>query len=152
MLEGSSIDPPIIASVQEIAAKHHRILVCLDSNHTSDHVLAELQAYAPLVSKGSYCVVFDTVIGDAPEELNRDRPWTRSDNPRLAVQQYLSELEKRETLAADGDVLLFAPDFRIDGKLLISAAPGGYLRRLPGDPKADLAKLSSFDILSDARA
>jgi cephalosporin hydroxylase len=134
MLEGSSIDAMIVASAREMASRHECVLVCLDSNHTSDHVFAELQAYAPLVSKESYCVVFDTVIGNVPDELNRGRPWTRTDNPRSAVERYLRDLEKGDTLAADGDVLRLMPDSRIDGKLLISAAPGGYLRRVGSPP------------------
>jgi cephalosporin hydroxylase len=64
MIEGSSIDPAIISQVQDIARRYERVLVCLDSNHTHEHVLAELEAYAPLVSPGSYCVVFDTIVED----------------------------------------------------------------------------------------
>jgi cephalosporin hydroxylase len=130
MIEGSSIAPDVIVSVRDIASKFDRILVCLDSNHTCDHVFAELQAYAPLVSKNSYCVVFDTVIADVPDEIYSDRPWTRQNNPRTAVERYLSVLSKQETIAADGDILWLTPDARIDSKLLVSMAPGGYLRRV----------------------
>ena len=51
------------------AAGKKRVLVCLDSNHTHDHVLAELEAYAPLTTVGSYCVVFDTIVEDLPQAL-----------------------------------------------------------------------------------
>jgi cephalosporin hydroxylase len=133
MIQGSSIAPEIVAGVRKIAADYERILVCLDSNHTCDHVLAELEAYAPLVSKDSYCVVFDTVIADVPDEVYGDRPWTSGNNPSTAVEKYLSVLNKRQTIAADGDILLLARDLRIDGKLLVSVAPGGYLRRVAND-------------------
>ena len=66
MIEGSSIDQEIIRQVHEYAQGYSCILVCLDSNHTHDHVLAELEAYAPLTSRDSYCVVFDTVIEEFP--------------------------------------------------------------------------------------
>ena len=75
MLEGSSIDPAIVAQAAAFAASANTVLVCLDSMHTHDHVLAELQAYAPLVSVGSYCVVFDTIIEDMPDNFFPDRPW-----------------------------------------------------------------------------
>lgn len=117
MIEGSSIDPGIIEQVHAISARHERILVCLDSNHTHDHVLAELEAYAPLASVGSYCVVFDTVIEDLPADMFPDRPWGPSNNPRTAVHQYLKSHPE------------FEIDKQIDHKLLISVAPDGYLRR-----------------------
>lgn len=118
MIEGSSIDPDIITQVQDIAHGYERVLVCLDSNHTHDHVLAELEAYAPLVTAGSYCVVFDTIVEDLPAEMFIDRPWGPGDNPKTAVWEYLKT----------------HPDFEIDKqmdhKLLISVAPDGYLKRV----------------------
>jgi cephalosporin hydroxylase len=117
MFEGSSTAPEMIERVQAYAQDYERILVCLDSNHTHDHVLAELEAYAPLTSRGSYCVVFDTVIEDMPAELFADRPWAPGNNPKTAVHAYLEQ----------------HPDFEIDedveNKLLITVAPNGYLRR-----------------------
>ena len=117
MIEGSSIAPDVIARVQAIAAEHQRILVCLDSNHTHDHVLAELEAYAPLTSVGSYCVVFDTIIEDLPADMFPDRPWGPGDNPKTAVHEYLKTHPE------------FEIDKQIDHKLQISVAPGGYLKR-----------------------
>ena len=118
MIQGSSIAPDVIAQVHAIAANHSRVLVCLDSNHTHDHVLAELEAYAPLVSPGSYCVVFDTIIDDLPESMFPDRPWRPGDNPKTAVREYLKS----------------HPEFEIgqsiQHKLLITVAPDGYLRRI----------------------
>jgi cephalosporin hydroxylase len=117
MVEGSSIDPAIIEQVRNIASGYSRILVCLDSNHTHDHVLAELQAYAPLTSIGSYCVVFDTVVEDLPKEMFPDRPWGPGDNPKTAVWEYLKTHPE------------FEIDKNIQHKLLITVAPDGFLKR-----------------------
>jgi cephalosporin hydroxylase len=117
MIQGSSIDPEIIDRVHRIAADHSRVLVCLDSNHTHAHVLAELQAYAPLVSKGSYCVVFDTIIEDMPADMFPDRPWGPGNNPKTAVWEYLKDHPE------------FEIDKSIEHKLLITAAPHGFLKR-----------------------
>ena len=129
MIEGSSIASEVIAQVVEKAKNFRRIFVCLDSNHTRDHVLAELEAYAPLVSRGSYCVVFDTVIEQLPGAMFTDRPWGPGNSPMTAVQAFLSRLESEHVIAHDGERLKFAADGQIDSKLLISVAPGGYLRR-----------------------
>lgn len=117
MIQGSSIAPDVVAQVNEIAAKYERVLVCLDSNHTHDHVLAELEAYAPLTSVGSYCVVFDTIVEDVPGELSADRPWGPGDNPKTAVREYLKSHAE------------FQIDKNIECKLLITVAPNGYLNR-----------------------
>ncbi len=117
MIQGSSIAPEVIKQVHVVAANYSRILILLDSNHTHDHVLAELEAYASLTSKGSYCVVFDTVIEDMPESMFPDRPWGPGDNPKTAVWEYMKK----------------HPEFEIDksvqNKLLITVAPDGYLKR-----------------------
>lgn len=118
MIQGSSIAPEIIALVKEIASNYSRVLVCLDSNHTHDHVLAELDAYAPLTSIGSYCVVFDTLIEDMPAELFPDRPWGPGNNPKTAVREYLKDHPE------------FEVDKSIQHKLLITVAPDGYLKRV----------------------
>lgn len=118
MIQGSSISPEIIARVREKAKGKKRILVCLDSNHTHDHVLAELEAYAPLTSVGSYCVVMDTVIEDMPEGFFPDRPWGSGDNPKTAVWEYLKAHPE------------FEIDKSIQDKLLITVAPDGYLKRV----------------------
>lgn len=118
MIEGSSIDPEVVAQVQRIAADYSRVLVCLDSNHTHSHVLAELKAYAPLVSKGSYCVVFDTIVEDMPSNMFPDRPWGPGNNPKTAVWEYLRDHPE------------FEIDKSIEHKLLITAAPDGFLKRI----------------------
>jgi cephalosporin hydroxylase len=118
MIQGSSIAPEVIEQVKTKAASKQRVLVCLDSNHTHDHVLAELQVYAPLTSEGSYCVVFDTIIEDLSPDMFPDRPWRPGNNPKTAVWEYLKT----------------HPEFEIDKsiphKLLITVAPDGYLRRV----------------------
>jgi len=118
MIEGSSISPEIIEKVKDYAKDYKCILVCLDSNHTHEHVLAELEAYAPLTSVGSYCVVFDTIIEDLPKDAYPDRPWGPGDNPKTAVYDYLKN----------------HPNFEIDKnifeKLLISVCPDGFLKKL----------------------
>jgi cephalosporin hydroxylase len=118
LLQGSSIADDIIHKVREKALTKQKVLVCLDSNHTHDHVLAELKAYAPLVSKGSYCAVFDTVIEDLPETMFPDRPWGSGNNPKTAVWEFLKDHPE------------FEIDKSIQHKLLITVAPDGYLRRV----------------------
>jgi len=118
MIEGSSVDEAVVAEVRAAAAGRERVLVCLDSNHTHQHVLAELEAYAPMTSVGSYCVVFDTVIEDLPAGIYPDRPWGPGDNPMTAVQEFLKSHPE------------FEIDQRMDDKLLVSVAPGGYLKRV----------------------
>lgn len=117
MIQGSSVASDVVDQVRTRTAGKRRILVCLDSNHTHDHVLAELQAYAPLVSVGSYCVVFDTVVEDLPAELSSDRPWGPGNNPKTAVREYLKDHPE------------FEIDKAIERKLQITVAPDGYLRR-----------------------
>ena len=117
LIEGSSIASEIIDQVKIFADRYERILVCLDSNHTHNHVLSELNAYAPLISVGSYCVVFDTIIEDMPEDMFSDRPWGRGDNPKTAVWEYLRNHSE------------FEIDKLIQNKLLITVAPDGFLRR-----------------------
>jgi len=130
MIQGSSIAPEIIAQVHGIAKGYERILVCLDSNHTHEHVLAELEAYAPLVSRDSYCVVFDTVVEDLPDAMFPDRPWGKGDNPKTAVREYLRRLGKEGRKAMDGSPLAFEIDKTIESKLLLTVAPDGYLKRI----------------------
>ncbi|NDY58141.1 cephalosporin hydroxylase [Desulfovibrio sulfodismutans] len=117
MIEGSSIDPEVVEQVRTAAAGYSRVLVCLDSMHTHAHVLAELMAYAPLVTPGSYCVVFDTIVEDMPQGSFPDRPWDKGDNPKTAVWEFLKS----------------HPEFEIDAmmqdKLLLTVAPDGFLRR-----------------------
>jgi len=129
MLQGSSIAEDVIKQVKDIAKNYKRILVCLDSNHTHDHVLAELDAYAPLVSKGSYCVVFDTNIEDLPDNFFPNRPWSVGNNPKTAVWEYLRLLDDEGRVTGDGQQIQFKSEKLIENKLLLTVAPEGYLKR-----------------------
>lgn len=130
MIQGSSIAPEIIAEVNAVAKDYEKVMVILDSNHTHAHVLAELEAYAPLISQGSYCIVFDTVVEDLPESMFPDRPWGKGDNPKTAVWEYLRRLKQEGRTATDGSRLVFEIDKDIESKLLITVAPDGYLKRV----------------------
>jgi cephalosporin hydroxylase len=130
MVQGSAVDPGVVAQVREAAAGFQRVLVFLDSNHTHEHVLAELEAYAPLTSLDSYCCVFDTVVEDLPEGMFSDRPWGRGNNPKTAVREYLRDLAAHPRTGSDGTPLRFEPDRMLEDKLLVSVAPEGYLRRV----------------------
>ena len=119
LLEGSSIAPEIVAQVQAAAVGKKSVLVCLDSNHTHDHVLAELQAYAGLVTVGSYCVVFDTFVEDMPDDyVWTDRPWGKGNNPKTAVWEWLRSHPE------------FQIDKSIEDRLLVTSAPDGFLQRV----------------------
>jgi cephalosporin hydroxylase len=118
MIQGSSISPEVIEQVKAVVKNYQRVLICLDSNHTHNHVLAELEAYALLTSVGSYCVVMDTAIEDMPKAMFPDRPWGPGDNPKTAVWEYLKTHPE------------FEIDKSIQHKLLITVAPDGYLKRL----------------------
>lgn len=116
MIEGSSVDEETFRRVERLAEGRRRVLVMLDSNHTHEHVARELELYSTLVGEGSYLIVFDTVVEELPEEFSSERPWGPGDNPMTAV---------REFLKANGR---FEVDEEMQDKLLITAAPGGYLR------------------------
>lgn len=116
LMEGSSIDEDLAAKVREFARGKGRVLVILDSNHTHEHVWKELEIYAPLVTRGSYLVVCDTIIEDVPETLFEDRPWGKGNNPKTAVWEFLKTNDR------------FVIDKEMESKLLITVSPDGYLR------------------------
>ena len=118
LIEGSSVDPDIINQVHGLSKGYGCILVFLDSNHTHNHVLSELNAYSELVSRGSYCVVFDSVIEDLPVDPSDNRSWGPGDNPKTAVWEFLKN---------NSD---FEIDYKIEDKLLITVAPDGYLKKV----------------------
>lgn len=118
MIEGSSIASDTIDKVKTYAAGKQTIMVCLDSNHTHEHVLNELNLYAPFVTKDSYLVVFDTIVEDMPDNYLPGRPWKKGNNPKTAVWDFVKEHPE------------FEIDHSIDNKLLISVAPEGYLKRV----------------------
>lgn len=116
LIEGSSIADSVATQVHEFAKSKHRIMVFLDSNHTHDHVLRELELYSPLVTKDSYLVVFDTGIEDMQEGAYPDRPWGKGNNPKTAVWEFLKYNDR------------FEIDRDLEARLLYTVAPDGYLR------------------------
>jgi len=117
MVQGSAIAPEVVAQVRDFAKGYQRVLVCLDSMHTHEHVLGELEAYAPLVTPGSYCVVFDTFVEDMPPRFFADRPWDVGNNPKTAVRQWLAGHAE------------FEIDTEMEQRLQVTVAPQGFLRR-----------------------
>lgn len=118
MIQGSSLDPNIVQQIQDIAGNYQKVMVLLDSNHTHQHVLSELEFYAPLTSVDSYCIVFDTLVEDMPPDAYPDRSWGPGDNPKTAVLEYLKTHTE------------FQVDELIENKILISSCPNGYLKRI----------------------
>lgn len=118
LIEGSSIDPRIVADIQAMVQPGMSVMVVLDSNHTHDHVLGELRAFAPLASVGNYVVVFDTLIETCATDPSLERPWGKGNNPYTAIDAFLAEDDR------------FQRDVDCDTKVLASYAPGGYVRRV----------------------
>ena len=116
MFQGSSIDLSIIEKVKKEAKNKKNVMVILDSNHTYEHVLKELFLYEQFVTSGNYLIVLDTVIEDMPEDLFKNRPWNKKNNPKKAVYEFLSQNDK------------FEIDDQITDKILITVAPSGYLK------------------------
>lgn len=118
LIEGSSLAPEVIEQVAAIAAGKKTVLVTLDSNHTHEHVIRELELYAPFVTLNSYIVAFDTIVEDLPNDYMPGRPWKQGDNPKTAVWEFLKSHPD------------FVSDISIDNKLLISVGPEGYLKKI----------------------
>lgn len=129
-IQGSSTARDIANQVVDQAAGYDRIMVFLDSNHTHEHVLDELELYAPYVSKGSYCVVWDTGVEDLPDEMCSDRPWGKGNNPKTAVWEYMKRLKAEGRTGRDGARLAFEYDRTIEHKIAITASPDGFLKRV----------------------
>lgn len=118
LFDGSSTDPGVFQQIQKVRSRFQKCMVFLDSNHTHDHVLAELKLYSELISVGSYCVVFDTAIESFPPSAFPDRPWGPGNSPHTAVQDFLQANSS------------FEIDSEISSRLAISVAPDGYLKRI----------------------
>ncbi|KPL70711.1 cephalosporin hydroxylase family protein [Leptolinea tardivitalis] len=116
MIEGSSVDKAVIGQVHAYAKGKSPVMVVLDSMHTHEHVLGELKAYSSLVTKGSYLVVFDTLVEDLPDDVYSNRPWGKGNNPKTAVWEFLKTNDR------------FEIDKEIENKILITVAPDGYLK------------------------
>lgn len=119
LIEGSSVAPDVVAQVREAAAGCKNVMVFLDSLHTHDHVAAELEVYAPLVSVGSYLVLPDTFIEYFPKGYYaHNRPWDVGNNPMTALREFMKKNDD------------FEVDRELNGKLMITEAFDGYLRRV----------------------
>ena len=129
-IQGSSVAPSVMEQIAAYAEGYERVMVFLDSNHTHAHVLEELELYAPYVSKGSYCVVWDTGVEDLPAEMCADRPWSKGNNPKTAVWEYMRRLQEEGRNARDGEALRFEYDHTIEHKIAITASPDGFLKRV----------------------
>ena len=129
MIEGSSKAEAVIEQVHSLSSDFRKIFICLDSNHTHNHVLAKLEAYAPLTNKGSYCCVFDTLVEDLSSMAFDERPWGVGNNPKTAVQEFMKRLKTDGHTATDGSPLHLEIDKALQNKLLVKAVPDGYLKR-----------------------
>ena len=116
MIEGSSVDPEIAGQICRLAEGRKPVMVFLDSNHTHEHVLRELELYSPLVTKGSYLVVFDTIVENLPSNSFPNNAWDKGDNPMTAVREFLSSNPR------------FEIDRKMETKLQVTVAPSGYLK------------------------
>lgn len=116
LIEGDSTSEDTLGKIKEIIGGSTKTLVILDSNHTHEHVLKELRAYAPLVGKGQYMICGDTIVEYMPPQLHVSRPWGPGNNPATAVKEFLTETDR------------FVVDEKIDQRLLFTCHPGGYLQ------------------------
>ncbi len=118
LVEGSSTDISVVNQVKSKIKQTDKVMVILDSNHTHDHVFNELLHYSELVTKGNYLVVSDTVVQEIPKQLHRPRSWGQGNNPRTAVDAFLSKENSR-----------FSQDNQYNKKAINSFTRNGYLIR-----------------------
>ena len=116
LIEGSSIDKSVFEKVSKKIRNDDKVIVFLDSNHTHNHVIEELNLYSKLVSKGSYIVVFDAHVEDMPSDfIWENRPWGKGNNPKTAVHEWIKDNKN------------FEIDNYLENKLLLTSAPDGFL-------------------------
>lgn len=116
LIEGSSIEDKVVDQVKKIVSQHKRIMVVLDSNHTHEHVLSELEIYSKFVTKDCFLLVLDTVIDDL--NIDPDRPWGPGSSPKSGVKEYM--------LKISGD---FINEQSYENRALLSVAPNSYWRK-----------------------
>ena len=116
LIEGSSIEDKVVDQVKKIVSQHKRIMVILDSNHTHEHVLSELEIYSKFVTKDGFLLVLDTVIDDL--KVDPTRPWGPGSSPKSAVKEFM--------LKTSGD---FINEQSYENRALLSVAPNGYWRK-----------------------
>ena len=118
MIESSSVNKDTFNKVKSLSKDYNNILVMLDSNHTESHVLEELTLYSSLISKNSYCIVFDTIVEKMDPEFSKNRPWNKKNSPQSAINKFLKRNDN------------FIVDKTIDNKIILSMAPGGFLKKI----------------------
>jgi cephalosporin hydroxylase len=116
LFEGSSTDQKIVNKIKNLVKNKKSVLVILDSNHTHEHVLKELELYSPFVKKNSYLIVFDTILEYLPKKAHANRPWGKGNNPKTAVFEFLKKNKR------------FKIDYDIPKKLSITSSPDGFLK------------------------
>lgn len=119
LIEGSSVEADVLDQLEAAIGDAERVMVVLDSNHTHEHVLAEIELYTRFVTPGQFMIVADTLVEDLPYQEHRPRPWGPGDNPKTAVDQYLKE-----------NPGVYEVDEVVNSKLLLTSSRGGYLRKL----------------------
>ena len=115
---GSYIEEYTVNKVKEIIGDSRNTMILLDSYHTHDHVLKELQIYSRFIGKGSYLICGDTVVEHIPEQKHRAREWGPGNNPKTAVDEFLKQTDR------------FEADTHLENILLFTCNPGGYLRAI----------------------
>lgn len=121
LIEGSSTSSATLETIRKSISTDEKVMVVLDSDHSRDHVLDELRAYAPMVTEGCYLVVADTILGKMDAHMTpkkRSKVWLRGDEPLSALNTFLEETDE------------FEQDAELNGKLAMSSSPGGYIRKL----------------------
>lgn len=118
LVEGSTIDDGVFARVREQIAGRGPVIVVLDHNHTHAHVLRELELYSTLVSPGSYLIVLDTIMEDLPADYFAGKAYGKGNNPGTALRAFLATQPP------------FEVDLDIEDRVLMTLAPGGFLRRV----------------------
>jgi cephalosporin hydroxylase len=117
VVEGSTIDEAVFAQVKDHIAGRGPVIVVLDHNHTHAHVLRELELYSTLVTPGSYLIVLDTIMEDLPDDYFAGKAYGKGNNPGTALRAFLATEPP------------FEVDHDIEDRVLMTLAPGGFLRR-----------------------
>lgn len=118
LYKGSSVDPDIVSRIRAHVSPGQSVMVLLDSNHTHEHVFEELKIYAPLVTKGQFLIVSDTIVEEIPVQEHRPRPWGPGNNPKTALRAYLRDHPE------------FEVDSYINAKALLTYSPDAYCRKV----------------------
>ena len=117
LIEGSSVEDQVVSQVKNYVLQHKKIMVVLDSNHTHEHVLSELEIYSKFVTKDCFMLVLDTVIDDL--NIDPDRSWGPGSSPKSAVKEFMLKNSAE-----------FTREQSYEDRALLSVAPYGYWRKI----------------------